>query len=78
MLEKLKEIKARWENELSAIHGGELEVNYLDGNYYACSFHNEPKDKCDSWIEELREFECLGNDESIEMECHKLGIPVCR
>lgn len=78
MLEKLKEIKARWENELSAIYGGELEVNYLDGNYYVCSFHNKPKDEYDSWIEELREFDCLGNDESIEAECHKLDIPVCR
>ena len=77
MLEKLKNIKARWESELSTIYGGELEVNYLDGNYYACAFHNEPKDEYDSWIEEIKEFECLGNDESIETECCKLDIPVC-
>lgn len=77
MLEKLKEIITRWESELSAIYGGELEIDFLDGNYYACAFHNEPKGKCDSWIEKLKEFDCLGNDENIEMECHKLDIPVC-
>lgn len=77
MLEKLKEIKTRWESELSVIYGGELEINFLDGNYYACAFHNEPKNGCDSWIEKIKEFDCLGNDESIECECHKSGIPVC-
>lgn len=78
MLEKLKEIKTRWENELSIIYGGELEVDYLEGNYHVCVFHDEPKNGCDSWIEEIKEVACLGNDESIETECRKLGIPVCR
>lgn len=78
MLEKLNQIKARWKSELSTIYGGELEINYLEGNYYACAFHNEPKGEYDSWIEEIKEFKCLGNDESIETECRKLGIPVCR
>ena len=74
----LEELKARWENELSTIYGGELEVDYLEGDYYACAFHNEPKNGCDYWIEEIKEVPCLGNDESIEAECRKLGIPVCR
>ena len=78
MLEKLKEIKEKWENELLNIYGGELEINFLDGNYYACVFHNEPKGECDSWLERIREFDCLGNNVIIEEECHKLGIPVCR
>ena len=78
MLEKLKEIKNRWENELSSIYGGELEIDYLDGQYYACAFHNEPKGEYDSWVEQIKEFDCLGNDKSIETECKKLEISVCR
>ena len=78
MFVKLKEIKNRWENELSAIYGGELEVDYMDGTYYACAFHDEPKNGCDSWVEQIKEFDCLGKDEMIEAECRKLGISVCR
>ena len=74
---KVKEIKNRWENELSAIYGGELEIDYMDGTYYACAFHNEPKNGCDSWVEQIKEFDCLGKDKMIETECRKLGIPVC-
>lgn len=74
----LKEIKEKWEKDLSVIYGGELEVDYLDDGYYACSFHNEPKNGYDSWVEQLKEFNCIGNDESVETECHKLGIQVCR
>ena len=77
MFEKLKEIKNRWENELYAIYGGELEVDYMDGTYYACAFHNEPKNGCDSWVERIKEFDCLGEDKMIETECRKSGIPVC-
>lgn len=78
MLEKLREIKNRWENELSSIYGGELEIDYLDGQYYACAFHNEAKGEYDSWVEQIKEFGCFGNDKSIEVECKKLEIPVCR
>ena len=53
MLEKLKEVKARWENELSTIYGGELEVDYLDGNYFACVFHNESKGEYDAWMHSM-------------------------
>lgn len=78
MLEQLKEIKTKWESELSAIYGGELEIDYLEGRYYACAFHDEPKGDCDSWIERIEELDFLGEDVSIEKECSKLGIPICR
>lgn len=74
----LTDFKNKWENELSAIYGGELEIDYLDGQYYACAFHNEPKDGCDSWLERINEFDCLGNNVTAEYACRKLGIPVCR
>ena len=77
MFGKLKEIKNRWENELSVIYGGELEVDYMDGTYYACAFHNEPKNGYDSWVEQIKEFDCLGKDKMIETEYRKLGITVC-
>lgn len=84
MHEKLLEIKEAWEHELSARYGGELEIDYFPpdkdddlNGYYACAFHNEPKGVYDSWVEKIREFECLGNDKSIIGECHKLNIPVC-
>ena len=77
MFGKLKEIKNRWENELSTIYGGELEVDYMDGTYYACAFHNESKGEYDSSVEQIKEFDCLGEDKTIEVECRKLGIPVC-
>ena len=77
MYERLKAIKIEWEDTLFALYGGELEINFIDGNYYACAFHTEPKGEYDSWIEKIKEFDCLGNDENIERECHKLGIPVC-
>lgn len=78
MFDKMLEIKNRWDKELSVIYHGELEVDYIDGLYYACSFHNEPKGEYDSWIEVIKEFNCLGGDKSVEAECKKLGIPVCR
>lgn len=78
MFQILKEMKERWDHELSSIYGGELEIDYIDGKYYACAFHNEPKEGYDSWIEQIKEFHCLGEDESIETECRKLGIAVCR
>lgn len=77
-VKKLQELKNRWENELSAFYGGEMEIDCFDGKYYACAFHNEPKGEYDSWIEQIKEFDCLGEDNSIELECSKLGIPVCR
>ena len=54
------------------------DIDYIDDNYYACAFHNEPKEGYDSWVEPIKEFHCLGENESIEMECRKLGIAVCR
>lgn len=77
MYEKLKEIKMEWENNLCSIYKAELEVDYIDGAYYACAYHDEPRGGYDSWLEEIKEFSCLGNDKSIEIACHKLGIPVC-
>ena len=77
MYEKLKAIKKEWEDTLFSVYGGELEINFIDGDYYACAFHNKPKDNYDSWVEKIREIECLGNDESIEQECIKLDIPFC-
>ena len=78
MLEKLKEIKEKWESELSTIYGGELEIDYLDGQYYACAFHDESKGEYDSWVDKIKEISPLGNNKSIEVACHTLGIPVCR
>lgn len=84
-LQFLKEIKSRWEKEFSMKYGGELELDYLDGNYYVCAFHNEPKVidtvQYDSWLEPIKEVECLGdrfgNSEEIEAACIQLGIPYC-
>lgn len=81
MLQKLREIKRRWEDELSAKYGGELEVDYINGTYFVCAFHPEPKAiesvQYDNWIEKVKEFECLGNSKEIESYCSQLGIQVC-
>lgn len=77
MFEILKEIKEKWDKELSSIYGGELEIDCFDGKYYACAFHNEPKGEYDSWVERIKEYDCLGKDKLIEAECNKLRIPVC-
>lgn len=82
----LSEIKKKWHEELESAYGGELEVDYFSpdkqdtsvAGYYVCAFHNEPKGEFDSWVEKIREFECLGNDKNIEVDCARLGIPVCR
>ena len=84
MKSTLTKIKEMWENKLSTTYGGKLEVDYFPKSqddelhgYYACAFHDEPKNGCDSWVERIKEFDCLGTDKSIPLECHGLGIPVC-
>lgn len=82
----LSKIKEKWSKELEAVYKGELEVDYFPkdtpdtsaAGYYVCAFHNDPKGEYDSWVEKIHEFGCLGNDQNIEKECAKLGIPVCR
>lgn len=76
--EILSAVKERWENELSSIYGGELEINrFSDGNIYACAFHDQPKDGYDSSLTVIEEIECLGNDKLILDACKAMGIPVC-
>ena len=81
ILEKLKEIKKKWDDELSMKYGGELEINYVDGNYFAYAFHNTPKVindiEYDSWIERIKEFEALGKMSGLEEICNELGIAIC-
>lgn len=58
IMQKLMSMKEKWNQELSAVYGGELEVDYLPNDdqdelaagYYACAFHNEPKGDYDSWL----------------------------
>lgn len=90
LVAKLAEIKSRWDNELAAKYGGELEIDYLLSDesddlhgFYACAFHDEPKDGCDSWIEiveELKDYNsvfCLADYQSVVDACRTIGIPVC-
>ena len=77
----IKNIVELWKTQLASVYGGELEVDYREGVYYACAFHNDPKKindvLHDNWVEPLKEIECLGTDSAIEYICSKLGIPVC-
>lgn len=70
-----------WDRELSKKYGGELEIDYEDGKYYACAFHDEAKiidgKEYDSWIEKIKEIDCLGSSFEIEDMCSQHSIPVC-
>lgn len=74
----IKSMMQKWE-ELSPKYGGELEVDYEDGKYYACAFHNEPcgNPEYDSWVERIKEIDCLGSSPEIERICNQFKIPVC-
>lgn len=77
----IRNIVELWKTQLASVYGGGLEVDYREGAYYACAFHNDPKKindvLYDNWIEPLKEIECLGTDSAIEHICSELGIPVC-
>lgn len=82
-MKDLSKIKEKWDKELVAVYGGELEIDHfpfdqqLEPGYYACAFHNEPKEGYDSWVEIIKEIGFIGTDRKILSECMKLGIPVC-
>ena len=77
----IKNIIQKWNTELSKKYGGELEIDYENGKYYACAFHNESKivdgREYDSWVEKIKEFDCLGSSLKIEPICNQLNVPVC-
>ena len=80
MLEKLKEIKDRWNKELRWKYKGDLEIIYMEDQYYACCYHDDAEidGMIYDWVENIIEFEGLGDSKEIEDLCKQLDIHVSK
>lgn len=80
MLEKLKEIKDKWNKELKWKYKGDLEIIYIEDQYYAYVYHNDELEidgvNYDGWLDRIEEFEGLGDSKEIEELCKQLDIHV--
>lgn len=86
MEETMKSIISLWEERFKKEYGGELEIDYIvpeeneniKEGYYACAYDSTPKEGFDGTVKIIKEIECLGQEDSIECICRKLGVPVLR
>jgi hypothetical protein len=91
MYNKIKTIKEKWKTELQYQYDGELEIDYLQDDFftedeqklgcnktgwYVCVYKDNGNNTSNITI--LTEFGCIGTDyNNIKNVVEKLGIPIC-